>query len=491
MSENAFERGWNFTSKIIGSQYAASLSQAYAGSVQKEIDALKNNINNHTHKNAPLDKLQGYMFEEFSAGTFNIESAAAGSKYRAEVLHENTLGSVDIAIKDANGNVIKTISAKSWKDGAKSAIEQAKVNPETGQAQYLNQERLVPSDQINDARMTAHNRTLKNKETRPNVAKAYAETEKKLITKIESPDGVSSRESTRKQNDALAKESQEGTFDPGKHDITLANAINKYILKQAFKTGCNTAFISATLQMAPEIYKALDCLIKNGELDPKQLLRSGEKGINAAAEGFLQGSISYMLCIMCAEGSFGETLKVMVLNEASSSSIIAVAVSIVLQTIKNSILVANGKMTPQQMGEIFTDSVVISGGYMLGAQIGGAIVQVIGFEMPVVGYILGSLIGTAFCAVYKIGKKKFLSICVDTGFTCFGLVDQDYSMPVEYLHEMGIEIVMPDFLSPDYVEPDYLTPDYIEPDYLIPETIEFKTVRRGLIGVNKVGYVLE
>ena len=88
-------------------------------------------------------------------------------------------------------------------------------------------------------------------------------------------------------------------------------------------------------------------------------------------------------------------------------------------------------MTPQQMGEIFTDSVVISGGYMLGAQIGGAIVQVIGFEMPVVGYILGSLIGTAFCAVYKIGKKIFLSICVDTGFTCFGLVDQDYSMPVE------------------------------------------------------------
>lgn len=490
MSDNAFERGWNYSRKILGSQYATSSSQEYVSSVQKEIDALKNSINNHTHKNAPLDKLQGYMFEEFSAGTFNIDSAAAGSKYRAEVLHENTLGSVDIAIKDEKGRIIKIISAKSWKDGAKSAIEQAKVNPKTGQALYLNQERLVPSDQIVDARATAHRKSLENKEIRPNLAKAYSETEKKLITKIESPDGVSSRESTRKQNDALAKEGQNGTFDPEKYDVTLSKAIDKYIMKQALKAGCTTAFIAATLQIAPDIYIALDCLIKSGEIDPKQLLQSGEKGISAAAEGFLQGSITYTLCVKCAEGSLGESFKNMFLNEASTS-ITAVVVMIILQTIKNSILVAAGKMTPQQMGEAFTDSVIISGGYLLGAQIGGAILQAIGFEFPVVSYILGSLIGTAFCAVYKIGKKKFLSICVDTGFTCFGMVEQDYSMPFEYLHELGIEIVLPDYIKPDYSEPDCMVPDYIEPDYLIPETIEFKIVRRGLIGVNKVGYVLE
>lgn len=490
MGKNSFETGWNYSSKIIGSQYATSLSQAYVGSVQKEIDDLANKILNHTYKNAPLDTLQGYMFEEFSAGTFNINSVAAGSEYRAEVLGRKDLGSVDIEIKDGKKNIIKSISAKSWKDGAKSAIAQAKLNPETGQALYLNQERLVPSDQIVDARATAHRRSLENKEIRPNLAKAYSETEKKLTTKIESPDGVSSIESTREQHDALAKDSQEGTFDPEKYDVTLSKAIDKYILKQAFKAGCTTAFIAATLQMAPEIYKALDCLIKNGEIDPKQLLQCGEKGITASAEGFLQGSITYTFCVKCAEGSFGESLKTMVLNEANTS-IIAIAVTIVLQTVKNSILVAAGKMTPQQMGEAFTDSVIISGGYLLGAKIGGAIGQAIGFELPVVGYILGSLIGTAFCAVYKVGKKKFLSICVDTGFACFGLVDQDYSMPVEYLHELGIEIVLPDFLTPDYTEPDYLMPDYLEPDYLIPETIEFKTVRRGLIGVNKVGYVLD
>ena len=93
----------------------------------------------------------------------------------------------------------------------------------------------------------------------------------------------------------------------------------------------------------------------------------------------------------------------------------------------------------------------------IGSVISGAVVQIIGFEFPVIGYVIGSLIGTAISAAYNLGKQKFLSICVDTGFTCFGFVDQDYEMPVEYLREMGIDVVLPDFLSPDYAEADYLS----------------------------------
>ena len=43
--------------------------------------------------------------------------------------------------------------------------------------------------------------------------------------------------------------------------------------------------------------------------------------------------------------------------------------------------------------------------------------------------------------VYNIGKKKLISFCVDTGFTCFGLVEQNYELPDEVLKEMGVETV--------------------------------------------------
>ncbi|EFT83714.1 hypothetical protein HMPREF0620_0719 [Parascardovia denticolens DSM 10105 = JCM 12538] len=42
-----------------------------------------------------------------------------------------------------------------------------------------------------------------------------------------------------------------------------------------------------------------------------------------------------------------------------------------MQTAKNSILVAAGRMSTQQMGAAFVDTVVISGGYLFGAHIGG------------------------------------------------------------------------------------------------------------------------
>ena len=61
------------------------------------------------------------------------------------------------------------------------------------------------------------------------------------------------------------------------------------------------------------------------------------------------------------------------------------------------------------MGAAFVDTVVISGGYLLGAHIGGIIGQALGFELPIVGYLLGSLLGTSFCVIYNmmmLGSNK-------------------------------------------------------------------------------------
>ena len=141
------------------------------------------------------------------------------------------------------------------------------------------------------------------------------------------------------------------------------------------------------------------------------------------------------------------------------------------------------------MGAAFADNIVITGGYLAGAKVGGAIGTALGFEMPVLGYMLGSLIGTSCAVLYNIGKKRLISLCVDTGFTCFGLVEQDYELPDEVLESMGIDMIT---IPEKEIKKTQIKTISVHQfvDVNEPETIDLTMVKRGIIGVNKVGYVL-
>ena len=47
-----------------------------------------------------------------------------------------------------------------------------------------------------------------------------------------------------------------------------------YIVQQAFKAGLTAATISVVLKVAPEIIKAIDYLIKNGEINAVQFKKN-------------------------------------------------------------------------------------------------------------------------------------------------------------------------------------------------------------------------
>lgn len=476
---NEIEKGWEFSSGILGADIAANMGSDYVSRVEEAIRQLEANINNHEYRNLGIKQLQGYMLEEWAAGTFNVDAVAADSADRAAVQHSLGKDSVDIKLESG-----KEISAKSYATAEQTAKAQARVNVDTGEAGYKGMDRLVPSDKLDAAKAEAHRQALRNEPIRKNVSDAYAETEHKLTDTVKNDEGISSRSASRKDLDKIAKESKDQKFKAEDHGITADSAIStEYMLKQALKAGYTTAAITVAFQLAPEIYKAIDYLIKNGELDVRQIARIGEKGISAGAEGFLRGSVSSALLIMCEKGALGEAFK------AISPTLLGTAVALVMQTVKNSILVAAGKMTAQQMGAAFVDGVVISGGYLLGAHIGGIIGQTIGFELPVVGYLLGSLIGTSFCVVYNIGKKKLISFCVDTGFTCFGLVEQNYELPDKVLHEMGVETIpvpRARVQTANIERAQIPTAAVNTTEY---ETVNMTVLRRGVIGVNKVGYV--
>ena len=477
------QRGWDFVSKLAGVGYA----EQRVSLIANEIGKMEQAINTHPHRGNTLPTFQGYVFEELQVGTYNVDAVASGAWDRASTLQVNGKASVDAHTRSG-----MNFSMKSYKTGKESGFAQAALDPETRQGAYDGQIPIIPKGQKADAQQALKTRADRNRFTRPEVTEVSEKTSALLSeTMRNEKEGIESKAFSRKEIDKAAKEAQkgDGEFSAEDVDVTVSNAIKpEYIIKQALEAGYTAAALTAAFRMAPEIYKCIDHLIKSGELDIELIKNVGVSGITGATEGFLNGAIACSLTLMAEKGMLGEALKTV------GGTWVGATVSIVVESIKDSIQVASGKMEAREMGAAFLDRAIIGAGYAVAgtkivSAISGAIVQAIGFEFPVVGYLIGSLIGTAMATIYNFGKKKFLSICVDTGFTCFGLVDQDYEMPIEYLKQLGIDIVLPDFIEADIVEPDIIEPDYIEPDYDRPETIQFYEIKRGIIGVNKIGYI--
>ena len=111
--------------------------------------------------------------------------------------------------------------------------------------------------------------------------------------------------------------------------------------------------------------------------------------------------------------------------KAADPTMIGCTVAIVLETIKNAIAVAAGRMTAHEMGSEFVDSVVTTAGFVagmsFGSKIGGVIGQAIGFELPVLGYIFVSYKNCLFTFHCKnVTCFKTNNFCaVKTIFVCW------------------------------------------------------------------------
>jgi len=96
--------------------------------------------------------LDGFIFEEHHAGTFNIDAAVKQKSYYAEALKPElgeTYGknSVDLVIKDDAGKYVKKYSAKAYKNANETA--KSFYDKITGY-KYKFQSKLVPADQTGD-----------------------------------------------------------------------------------------------------------------------------------------------------------------------------------------------------------------------------------------------------------------------------------------------------------------------------------------------------
>lgn len=490
--------GWDFMEQLLGADFAGqrayndciaaamenqqiSAQNIRIQQINEAIDKLAKNINEHHYLHLGVEQFKGYVAEEYTAGTFNIEAIRQGSLHRAFVLHENGCGSVDV-----DTNFGKQYSLKYANSARDAEAYQAVLDEETRIPKYHGQERLIAPEQLDEAKKWAIRRAGGESLTRPDVSASHDETRKHLVGIITDDEGIESDKLSVEKSRTIAKEAQGDGFDPEEHGIhkeALVDEVRIEYLNQALKAGLTAATITAITQLVPEFFKVVDYLIKNGEIDLQQLKKSSGRIISTSGEAFLRGSVAYGVQMALQAGLFGEAFK------NANPTIVGAVVTVVLGTIRNSILVAAGKMTAAEMGMQFVDTLVVSSGYIVSMKIGGLVAQAFFPELPGIGYAIGSLLGCAIAVVYNIGKRKLISFCVDTGFTCFGLVDQNYELPEEVLKDLGVDItpLSRTNVSRTNINSTQITTEINRTKY---ETIKINVLRRGIIGVNKIGYVL-
>ena len=142
--------------QLVANVFSAKSVNNYIDTVNTAIDnANKTLVESVTTKAGTINQnpnLDGFIFEEHHAGTFNIDAAVKQKSYHAEALKPElgeTYGknSVDLTIKDDAGKYVKKYSAKAYKNAKESA--KAFYDKITGY-KYKFQSKLVPTDQTRE-----------------------------------------------------------------------------------------------------------------------------------------------------------------------------------------------------------------------------------------------------------------------------------------------------------------------------------------------------
>ena len=156
-----------------------------------------------------------------------------------------------------------------------------------------------------------------------------------------------------------------------------------------------------------------------------------------------------------------------------------------MNTMRNAYLVAKGTMTQKELANELVQEMFVTTCSLV---LGGATQTFI--HIPVLGFMLGSFIGSVIGSfAYNVGYNALLSFCVDTGFTMFGLVEQNYELPDDVLQSIGAEIFeYEQFVFPEF-EYNKFEFEEFSFDEFNTEELSITVLKRGVIGVSKIGYI--
>lgn len=509
---DGFERGYEFAARNTGALYAGADALAWIDGVEGAIEELYSAMNSYDYYKSSVraqESLKGFLAEVYAAGTANVDAAVKRLPLEGSRLDSRELGSADISCGDREYQLKFLVDPKcaarklatTLRDSYKARPKRyeglsfdgwAKEKGFSGKTPddllYGDMRGLIPSDKLEAAREYAQQRI--DRAARRNLeseVERWTKVRDNLTDRVRASNGVTGRGATNEEMRQKAIDVSNGKeLNPADDGFTVGELISvEAILKQSFKAGATAAAMGAALKVAPEIYRAIDYLISEGELDQEHLRAIGSAARDGAGNGFITGSATAAITAAAGKGMFGQTLRSMAMSARGSNAIAALVV-LAVETCRDSYLVASGQMQPAAMASSLGQS-VFSTVCML---VGGTVATVIAPQAAIPA-LIGSLAGGAAGSfAFKPISSCVMRVCAESGFTFFGLVDQDYQVPDRLLRKLGIK-------GPS-VKTAAIAPASVESrsDLSVPvlrgaelHTVDVAFAERGLIGLNKIGYL--
>lgn len=500
----SISKGYNAAIQNTTTQFAGQQAEQYIDNINSAIETLNYDINVFKGFETGVGQLKGDIAEFWASGTFNINAARNDSIFRTIVDRSHDFASADITSNWGESFGLKYLrNAQASADAQSTSyferyceykavsgradltfedfLAERNINPDDVfrfDPIYNGQTRIIPSDQLEEAITYLKIKITKEAVNRPEQVARLRETLDKLESKIKAPDGTQSIELTKEEAEKIAKLAKEGEFDAREMGVSTEELIKlEHILRQGIKAGLTAAVISFVLKTAPKVYECLAQLIEDGEIDEDHMRDLGFSALSGSSEGFLRGFIAASLTTACESGIWGESMK------SISPGVIAGLTVIMLNMMKDSYFVATGKMSKQEMAANLSRNIFVTS-LALGM---GSLTQII---LPMIpgAYLIGNIVGSiAGAFVYNAMDNAFMALCVESGWTMFGLVEQDYKLPEEVINELGFDLYEVDEFNVDEIDIDEFSFDEIDIDEYDGDFIS--VLRRGVIGVHRVGYI--
>jgi hypothetical protein len=538
----AFENGFQAFRDKAGADLSALGGAEYVGNVENAVEELRTAINNLSKDGRDIARLKGVVAEYWHAHVHNIDAVRKGVSARAKVPESHVLGSPDIEIDGEANFGLKFLQSGDAAAKAQAEIYRAryemfrekqiaKGNQPLSYEEYFQQEykkyldecaknnrapqsidevfpgykdhnnplymgqfRIIAKDQLEEARAWLRRKILEEANGgRPDQVTRYQETLDKLTDRVKSGEGAESIPISKEEAEELAKLAKEEGFDPADWGLMPDKLIEwQHIMKQANEAGLSAAVISIVLEVAPKLLGIIMKALRDDGVNADDFKNLGFAALRGSTLGYIRGGLAAAITISCKSGKLGASLK------ATNPILIGAIVALTMDTVENAILMAFGRMSEHEFANrciqnLFTATCSLVIGATMKSMVSkfaGAALQSLLPSLPVLGYMLGSFIGGVVGAfAYQTTHGCVMSYCVYTGCTFFGLVKQDYTLPKEIMEDIGLGIFEEEEFEQEPFETEEFKSEIFENEEFEHEYFSVRILRRGVIGVNTVGYV--
>lgn len=468
---SGFERDYRLVSDWVAAHGGERASVTYVDTIQHLCDMTAERVQEAAGTGRSVDFGKGFVAEPWHVGTYNLDLAREGRLDKWNEAHLTTPGSpADVAFGIAGADPVQ-LKYYGTAPATAFAISDEK---------YQGMGKVVPADQVDDVRRTAHRGEDQFADSDPTRAQRYRHTADTAADRLDR-DGAHSRPLTEPEARELWKDARnDDGMDRNRWGLTPDQQIQvEHVAGEALHAGMQAAALSASMQLAPLVVAAINQSLRDGELDLDELRRMA-RGVPAVAlRSGIAGGISAALVTASYSGMLGEAAK-SVAPEAISATVV-----LSISCLQTAYRAASGDITWAQANVAMASNALVLAGSMAGGMLGQAVIPI-----PVLGTMIGSLVG-ATLARMVIGQAQgfLMGVAMERGWMVLDVVTEDYTLPADVLIATGWEPlnVKPLNVKPLKVKPLKVKPLNVKP--LIVNGVPVRMLRRGLIGVGTVGYL--